>query len=81
MTMLKCGCRAVGSIEAADGSRVPYCVTHNCTELAPDPDLTGRRAKCPYCKNTRESSTTLPFFQYRAEAELDSYYCGCRGWD
>lgn len=81
MTMLKCGCRAVGSLTTTTGERVPYCVTHDCGEVAPNPDLTGREARCPYCKHVRESKTDLPFFMYRPEAEYDSYYCGCRGWD
>ena len=81
MTMLKCGCRAVGSVQAADGTRAPYCVTHGCSEIAPDPDLTGRQARCPYCKKVRDSSVDLPFFSMRDDQPFDSFYCGCRGWD
>lgn len=40
-----------------------------------------RKAKCRYCGTITESSTQLPFYQYRPNDEYDSYYCGCRGWD
>lgn len=79
--MLKCGCRAVGSLVASDGTRVPYCVVHDCGEVMPDPDLTGRKARCPYCRTVRDSTTSLPFFSMRPDHEFDSFYCGCRGWD
>lgn len=81
MTMLKCGCRAVGSVLTQTGERVPYCLIHNCYELMPEPDLTGRKARCAYCLTVVESSTSLPFFSLRDDHEFDSYYCGCRGWD
>ena len=79
--MMKCGCRAVGSVVMQSGERIPFCVIHSCYETVPDPDLTGRMAKCPYCKNTQPSATTLAFFQHRPDQALDSYYCGCCGWD
>lgn len=80
--MLTCGCRAIGSLVASDGVRRPYCPIHDCGELmSAPPDLTGRQARCTYCKNHRESSPDLAFFQYRPAAESDSYYCGCRGFE
>ena len=27
------------------------------------------------------SANPLPFFRPRPDAEFDSYYCGCYGWD
>lgn len=38
-------------------------------------------AKCMYCKTVRPSSDQLPFFSHNKEKQLDSFYCGCLGWD
>jgi len=53
------------------------------------PDLTGRIARCVYCKQEKPSSFDLPFFEYGGDkwkdldtgSPADWYYCGCRGWD
>jgi len=31
-----------------DGSKVPCCITHSCTEIGEQPNLTGRKARCNY---------------------------------
>ena len=41
----------------------------------------GREAKCGSCKNIKASSPNLAFFEHRPDKPLDSYYCGCRGWN
>ena len=33
------------------------------------------------CKCEEQSSSNLAFFEYRPDAEYDSFYCGCSGWD
>jgi len=80
--MMKCGHAA----NAEDENGNPVCVI--CAGITPDayvvaemPDLSGRRAKCVYCERKVQSSTDLPFFEYRPNEEFDIYYCGCYGWD
>lgn len=47
--LMKCGCAAQAHRVMEDGSRIPSCTTHDCTEIAPTPpDLTGRMARCAY---------------------------------
>lgn len=79
--ILRCGCAA----NATDQNGKPSCAVHvglTDTEVEPiQPDLTGRMAKCEYCKRTKPSSTELAFFSHHPDIEYDSYYCGCRGWD
>jgi len=50
-------------------------------------NLEGRIARCTYCRKEKDSSFSLPFFDYHGEGTTknilpnDIYYCGCRGWD
>lgn len=83
--MMACGCRASGTFTRLAGvdydPPIPGCVVHTCIEVAPEPDLTGRMAKCSACRRTQPSVKPAAFFEYRPHADLDSFYCGCRGWD
>lgn len=82
-TMMKCGHAANGTTH--DGK--PYCII--CAGLTPDayiiadnvPDLTGRKARCSQCGCIVASKESLPFFEYRPNAEYDIFYCGCGGWN
>ncbi len=83
VVLMKCG----HSANAVDSKGNPCCAI--CAGLTPNanivekiiPDLTNRFAKCSLCNNRRPSSIKLPFFKYEEDSELDSYYCGCRGWE
>jgi hypothetical protein len=47
-------------------------------------NTTERKARCTYfrgCGGEQPSANPLPFFRPRPDAEFDSYYCGCYGWD
>lgn len=89
LPLMKCGCAA----QAVDSdSGAPYCLTHDCTEVEEgEVDLSGRRARCSYygtnskyakpCRAEGDSSLNLAFFEYKPDAEYDTYYCGCWGWD
>lgn len=92
--MMACGCTADGTTNRTDGvdhEPIPTCTLHHCAEQVPDPDLTGRIAKCSERSGGKlrqhpdgapvPSVMTLPFFRHRPDAETDSYYCGCWGWD
>jgi hypothetical protein len=55
-----------------------------------EPDLTGRMARCTYapkggprhkCAGEVPSKKSLAFFGHNPNAETDSFYCGCWGWD
>jgi hypothetical protein len=47
--MMTCGCAGQANRILKDGSRIPACIIHDCTEVAPaGPDLTGRKARCAY---------------------------------
>jgi hypothetical protein len=80
--LMKCGCVAL----ATNAKGKPICPIHAGLTLAAEqvdespPSLTERMAQCTYCKSRRPSDFSLPFFA-RREGELDSFYCGCRGWD
>ena len=80
--MMKCGHAA----NSTDGEGKPVCVIcfglkPGAAEVADEPDLEGREAKCTYCSNKCPSSTNLAFFEHRPDRPSDSYYCGCFGWD
>lgn len=78
---MKCGHRANAETIIND-KKQPYCIICNCSEIADKkPDLTGRKAKCSYCRNIIDSSFDLPFFKYRENKDTDSFYDGCMGWD
>lgn len=81
-TFMVCGCVA----RATDANGDPVCVTHlgiqdGANRPAEVPDLTGRKAQCSDCRTTKDSSPSLAFFTHRSNSELDSFYCGCRGWN
>lgn len=76
---MACGCVAQGHVT---GTNEAVCVIHDEHRLmVTEPDLTGRTAKCCYCRKTQPSSKDLPFFEFRGTSDRDGYYCGCRGWD
>lgn len=63
--LMQCGCYSVGNDQ--DGN--PTCITHHGTPeghkvINRVPDLSGRKARCGYCKKERASSTRLPFFEF-----------------
>ena len=59
-----------------------HTVICDCTELADEnPSLQGRKAKCSFCGQIKDSDYDLPFFEYKPDKEYDEYYCGCGGWD
>jgi hypothetical protein len=80
--IMKCGHK--GYSQTIDGQ--PCCSICNCKDVADEEDiidLTGRKAQCPHCNKIVDSSYSLPFFTPREKynSEMDSYYCGCEGWD
>ena len=81
--MMVCGHSANAKTE--DGSPVCvicYGIVPGADQVAEQPNLTGRVARCCYGKHGEvPSNTNLPFFSHRPEKEYDEYYCGCMGWD
>lgn len=81
--MMECGHAA--NATGPEGN--PVCVIcfgirDGATKIAEQqPELEGRRAKCPYCTREADSSPSMPFFRHQPEQEFDSFYCGCRGWN
>lgn len=81
--IMQCGCRASGY----NAQGVACCGVHfgihpgAAIPMEPQPDLTGRRARCSECPKIVPSRRDLPFFEYCPKAEMDVYYCGCHGWD
>jgi len=81
--IMECGHAA----NAIDGQGEPVCVI--CALIRdgwnrvadPQPDLSGRQARCAMCGKVAPSDSGLAFFEYRPDEELDLYYCGCGGWD
>ena len=80
--LMKCG--HTSNAKTPDGQ--PTCAM--CAGIHPEayviedkpPELKGRTAMCTTCNNRRKSSYTLPFFKKNDEG-MDSFYCGCRGWN
>ena len=86
--MMTCGHEANGVRVVSDGEDIPACVICSCTEVAEsEPNLEGRMARCggaqlrKKCRGPIPSAKGLAFFGHRPDAEFDSYYCGCDGWD
>lgn len=40
-----------------------------------------RLAICTYCSRLSKSDKDLPFFKERKESPMDSFFCGCRGFN
>lgn len=90
--MMMCG-HAANAERGSDGSAAcAICAPAEAayTVAATAPDLTGRMARCHYAPNggTRKkcagdvpSKTSLAFFSHDSSKPLDSFYCGCYGWD
>lgn len=73
--IMKCG-------HAVETLRKPRCAICDETEVISQViDINGRKAKCIDCNNIVDSKVTLPFFRYQPDKEMDTYYCGCRGWE
>ena len=90
--MMECGHAANATLSPNGTPACAICAPNAraTTIVATPPNLTGRTARCVYapsggprrkCQNERPSDTGLPFFAHNAEAPLDSFYCGCWGWD
>ena len=83
---MKCGHAANATTKTKGGETIDICVVcwgtrPEAMEEAESPNLTGRKARCHYCKKTVDSSLGLAFFEYRPNSDMDDYYCGCFGWD
>lgn len=76
--IMTCGHTAL----ATTGDGKPTCPICDClTVKEEEPNLNGRFASCMYCHKKVKSDFGLPFFKYTPELELDTYYCGCEGWN
>lgn len=90
--LMECGHAANAS---RGGTGAPACAICAPAEAAytvavGEPNLTDRMARCVYapqggprkkCKNEVPSRSELAFFAHRPDEPLDSFYCGCYGWD
>lgn len=77
--IMRCGHVALGRDMHNHTPACPICL--GLTEdalmvMIPQPDLTGRSAKCVVCETSQASSLDLPYFQYIDGG--DEFYCGCR---
>lgn len=79
------GCGHAANGKRSDGS--PVCVV--CFGIVagadlevPGPDLSSRTARCEYgAHKDVPSNMNLPFFSHQPHRPMDSYYCGCYGWE
>lgn len=77
--IMSCNC-AANALRSGTGKAC--CLVHGTEDLRQvQPDLTGREARCGYCKRVEPSRVGLAFFRYKELFEFDEYYCGCRGFD
>ena len=80
--MMKCGHAANATHDGKPICAICFGITPDAEIIADTaPDLTGRKARCKYCSEVRDSKASLPFFEYRPKQKTDSFYCGCRGWN
>ena len=80
--LMKCGHAANATMEGGPVCVICYGISPGADVADESPlDLTGRKATCPYCSAVVDSSRSLAFFEHRPNAETDSFYSGCRGWD
>jgi hypothetical protein len=97
--MMACGHRANAVHHLPDGGTEPSCaicagLTPGALIPVPEPDLTGRTARCSYygtrprplggaqCQSERPSTAPgLAFFEHQPDKPFDRYFCGCWGWD
>ena len=80
--MMRCGHSANAMKQVAVDDEIPCCAICDCDEIDENkPDLTNRKAQCPYCSKIVNSEFSLPFFEYRPKHAYDEYYCGYYGWD
>lgn len=81
--MMACGHISTSTERLRDGSTRPACVMCGCFDI--DDAFTGipegRMARCTDCNKTASSNVDLPFFKSCPDEPMDSYYCGCWGWD
>lgn len=78
--LLSCGCTATAK-DGQTGELVCLWHTSKPVEAHEEPDLTNRKARCGQCGKTAPSDLKMPYFKYRADQDLDTYYCGCFGWN
>jgi hypothetical protein len=79
--MMKCGHAANATHKDQPCCAICIGINEGWNEIADDPDLTDRHAKCSICGQVKHSIENLAFFEYRPNEEFDLFYCGCRGWD
>jgi hypothetical protein len=64
-------------IQAVDGKGKRVCPVCGCYEFEPV-KVNRKTAKCCYCGVLgKEIKGELPFYN----ADANTFYCGCRGWD
>ncbi len=80
--MMACG-HAANAVTAEGAPCCAICAgTHpEALLIAPAPSLAGREAECTYCGRRAPSATGLAFFGHRPKGAVDSFYCGCHGWN
>jgi hypothetical protein len=79
--MMGCGHAANSEHDGTPACVICFGIREGATTVAAPPDLTGREARCAYCKCVAPSSPSLAFFEHLPGFAFDGYYCGCRGWD
>lgn len=80
--MMGCGHAAnATTTEGAHVCAICFGIHPGAAEVVTRPDLSGREAECTYCGRRKPSHPSLAFFGYRADATVDGFYDGCRGWD
>lgn len=87
--LMKCG-HVAQSTTIRNGKLIPVCaicvgLTEKATIVEKEArgceGLENRNAKCRFCNSIVSSNWDLPFFEYKPDQEMDSYYNGCFGWD
>ena len=75
--IMKCGCQARSMKNGQ-----PYCDICDCDEIAEihtdgNKGLENRKAICLGCRMVVPSDWGLPYFKYRKNSDMDTFYCGC----
>lgn len=82
MPLMKCGHIANAFVDGQPVCCFCYGITPEAIQIdEKTQNLDNRKAKCGYCGKVVDSNKELPFFEHKPNADFDSYYCGCEGWN
>ena len=72
-------CFEIAEVQPSLEGRIALCSYHGCKGNSRRSTNYGEYGEDG--RSWAKSSADLPFFEYRGPWHIDSFYCGCHGWD